>query len=223
VEFRRKYPSGYFSELAQLELERALDRQGEKKIVIVSQEGNPYTKGSAVANIAYKVGDTYTISEMDPYSRAERGRVTFAVQQITDDEVIFSGGRVIDLLGNSIRLPDGRYIKGAQTFPQEFAVGKRWQSRFFTTFPNGHRAASEFSFHIETREMITVPAGTFNAYKIVARGFSESRDGRPGELNILTYLAPDKCRMPVVRQEIVSGGGRVVRASRGELVSFKES
>jgi uncharacterized caspase-like protein len=64
-EYLRRYPSGRFSELAQLRLDRVLAAQGEKKIEIVSSAENPYTLGSAVANTGYQLGDSYKYNVME--------------------------------------------------------------------------------------------------------------------------------------------------------------
>jgi hypothetical protein len=110
ADYIQKYPNGNYAELAQLELDRALAKQGEKKIEIAPQAGNPFTKGSAEANTSYKIGDTYTTRILDPFSRVEQRRVTVTVTQITAHEVIFDGGEIRDLLGNPLKFSDGRRV-----------------------------------------------------------------------------------------------------------------
>jgi hypothetical protein len=107
-----RYPTGGFSELAQLELDKALARQGEKKIEIVNAAENPYTKGSVNANTDYKVGDSYEYRQVDPLSKVEQRRFVRTVTAITDDEVRYSDGFILDLLGNIVRYADGRHVKG---------------------------------------------------------------------------------------------------------------
>lgn len=128
-DYLRRYPSGYFSELAQLELDRALARRGEKKIQITSQEGNPFTQGSAFTRIA-NVGDTYTYRELDMRTMAERRTYTVIVIQVTETEVIHNTPLVTDLLGNQRRDRNGYSYSPNQFVPQEFAIGKRWRTRF---------------------------------------------------------------------------------------------
>ncbi len=55
-----RYPTGSFSEIAQLEFDRALAKAGEKKIEIINEAANPFTKGSVNANTSFKIGDSYT-------------------------------------------------------------------------------------------------------------------------------------------------------------------
>ena len=55
--YLRRHPSGRFSELAQLRLDRALARQGEQKIVIASSEGNPFSKGTAGQQLGFVLAE----------------------------------------------------------------------------------------------------------------------------------------------------------------------
>ena len=59
-DYLRRYPSGDYVELAQVQLDRVLARQGEKRVEIVNAAANPYTKGSARTDTRYQVGDTYS-------------------------------------------------------------------------------------------------------------------------------------------------------------------
>ena len=219
-DYLRRYPSGEFAELAQLQLDRALAREGEKKIRIASQEGNPYTKGSAEADTAYKVGDRYTYRRLDMYSKAETGRVSQTVAKITDNEVIFNRGGVTDLLGNPLRANDGRRFSPHQRLPLEYALGKQWHTRFRVTFPNGELADTELALKITARERIDVPAGTFDAFRVEIDGVSYGRIG-----NVRVYggfwRAP-AVRLPIVRIDHRVGGWGTVAAERYELVSFKQ-
>jgi hypothetical protein len=158
---------------------------------------------------------------LDPYSRVEQRRFTRTVKAITDDEVQFDDRLITDLLGNNIRLADGRVVKGAQNYPQELSVGKRWQTRFTTTFPNGTSVAAQFTFTIAARENVTVPAGTFNAFRIDGIGHSTAPNGHAVLIENRRYLAPEHCRLPVIFQELRRMQGKLMFAERGELVSFK--
>jgi hypothetical protein len=220
-EYLRRFPSGNYSELAQVYLDRALAKEGEKKVQIASAEGNPYSKGTVAIRTDHKVGDSYTFRVVDAYSRVEQRRFTRTVKAITEDEVQFDDNLIQDLLGNNVRMPDGRRVKGAQNYPQELTVGKRWQTRFTTTFPNGSSVATEFNFVIAARENVTVPAGTFHAFRINAVGHSRNPKGEAVLIENHRYLAPDQCRLPLVVHELRRVRGQVMFAERGELVSFK--
>jgi hypothetical protein len=225
-DYLRRYPSGKFTELAQLQLERALAAQGEKKIQVASSAGNPFTKGSTVANTAYKIGDTYTFRILDLKTRAEKRQNTQTVQRITDSEVIFDNGGsglVTDLLGNVLKSGDGRRFTPRQQLPLEYAVGRQWHSRFLVYLPKGDaEGVVDLDLKIVARESITVPAGTFNAFRIEASGPAVFKD-HVTESRITRWMAPDQVRRNVAYNEITIRDGKVVYGERFELVSFKQS
>jgi hypothetical protein len=221
-DYLRRHPGGNHTEMAQLLLDRLLAKQGEKKIVFASQEGNPYTQGTKIANTSYRIGDSYVFRVLEGISKAELRTFTNEIQRITDTEVVFSNGLVLDLLGNVIAQPDGRRIAGRQNLPLEYAVGKRWANRFVVTFPNGLRSINEFDCRVVAREKIVVPAGTFDAYRIEARGFTQTPKG-----SLLVegrdWRVPELVRMPVAREEIRRANNNVVFAERIELVGYRQA
>jgi len=216
-----RYPSGSFSEIAQLELDRALAKLGEKKIEIINEAANPYSKGSVSANTQYRVGDSYVFREVDRFSKAELGRVTRTIKAISDEEVQFDDGGILDLLGNNVRLADGRQTKGQQGLPLEYTVGRRWTTRYMLTLADGSRYVNEDERHIAAKEKITVPAGTFDAYRIEGRIYSQSPKGLV-IARTTHWRVPELIRVPVANEEVRHISGREVWSRRDELVSYRQ-
>ena len=223
-EYLRRYPNGNFSELAQLHLDRVLAKQGEKKILIASQEGNPFTKGSAEANTNFKVGDSYTNRVSDLFTGIEQSTFTMTVAQITESEVIFDNGVVTDLLGNVRRTHRGGRFSPRQQYPLEYAVGKRWTTRFESTNRQGAVGMSVLDLHIAARERITVPAGTFDAFRIEGHGFTNGLPVGVVEMRPKWWMAPDQVRLPIRAEDnrTATRGKRILVAQRTDLVSFKQ-
>ncbi|MSQ71983.1 MAG: hypothetical protein EXR27_11935 [Betaproteobacteria bacterium] len=200
-----------------------LAKKGEKKIEIVTAPENPFSRGSAVANTAYRsIGDSYEFRVMDAISQVEQEFYTAAVQQVTDNGVTYSDGSVDDLLGNAARFRDGTRLSPNQTAPLEYAVGKRWISRFTVTFPDGTISNNEIEGRIVAREKITVPAGTFDCFRQVNRSYGVSRRDVI-QINSNHWRDPDHVRPIVLREEIRRTQGRVVFAQRRELVAYKQA
>ncbi len=223
-DYLRRYPSGRFSELTQLRLEQVLARLGETKVKIESQAGNPFTKGSAMTNTKSKVGDSYTRTLQDLQTGQERTG-TETVTQVSEFEIHLDSGRILDLLGNVVRTHDGNLARGAQTMPLDYSIGKQWTTRFITTFANGKTGATELTLKVATRENITVPTGTFNAFRIEGRGTNTGLLGQmgPGEVELRHWVAPDLLRIPTVLYEDTwRTPDRIVRALRVPLVSYKQ-
>jgi uncharacterized caspase-like protein len=221
-----RYPSGRYSELAQLQLDRLLSAQGEHRIEVVSSADNPFSKGTVVAKTRHAVGDTYTYRQIDTMTKLENAIHTQTVAQITDTQVIYDNGQVTDLLGNLVRASDGRMFGPAQFVPLEYAVGKRWNTRCKVTNAHGDDGQLDLDLRITAREAVTVRAGTFNAFVIEGVGWSIGPWG-----SLLTkrklWITPDACRRPVAsesyRQVTRGSMARVLTSEREELVSFKEA
>jgi hypothetical protein len=235
-EFLRRWPSGPFSELAQLQLDQMLAKQGEKKVQIVASAGNPYTQGFVPADTAFKVGDAYGYIVMDRDSRAEISKINSVVSAINENEVIFGNGALIlDRLGNTVKLPNGNRFTPRQDQPTEFAIGKKWSTRYGLMVPGGRTSEAEFEFRITKREKITVPAGTFDCFVIEGEGYSTLPIGLL-ELKLTRWMAPDKVRRPIVTEQYrkfrrnsdaKGGGGKKGgpqnQDQRQELTYFKQT
>ncbi len=218
-DYLRRYPSGRFSELAQLQLDTLLARQGEQRIQLASSEGNPFTQGSARADVDYKVGDSYAYVRRDRDTKENIGKAVTRVTQVSDTQVIFNDGRLIyDRLGNAVKLPNGDRFTPRQDQPLEYSVGKKWSTRYsMKNEDKGVAAQAEFHFRIAGREKVTVPAGTFDCFVIEGDGWSTTTQGFQMRLGLKRWMAPDKCRRPIVIEQFRQHEGRVGQGSRGNL------
>ena len=222
VEYLRKNPSGRFSELAQYQLDRVLAQLGEKKIELVVEKDNPFTKGSARIDTQFKVGDSYTYREIDLFTKIESRTVINRIAQITEDRMIFgNGGLITDLLGNQIKVPNGSVFSGAQFFIAEYAIGKKWSTRFKVNHPNGSTSENEIELKVVSREQITVPAGSFDAFKVEGEGWSRnSVTSGSWSLKPKYWIAPG-IRRPVAREEYRRHlSGKVSNNERYELTAY---
>ncbi len=70
------------------------------------------------------MGDTYVYRVTDRLTGAEEHPQAFTVTDVTESEVRFGNGQVVDLLGNTLRRPCGRVYTANQLEPVEYAVGK---------------------------------------------------------------------------------------------------
>lgn len=223
-DYLRRYPSGRFTELAQLHLDRVLAKLGEKKVEVVSAPENPYSKGTVAANTAYKIGDQYVYLRRDLLTKVENGKTTNRVTGITDTEVIFNDGRMTtDLLGNLLRGGGGAVFSPNQLVPTEFAVGKRWRTRFNLITPKGEPSVVDLEVRVADREHVTVPAGKFHAFRVEARGWHMGPSWN-NNWNWTNWYAPDQVRRPVLSERLHRNRMMNVSFSeRLELLSFRQS
>ena len=218
----RQYPSGRFSELAQFRLDTLLLLQGEKRIDLatVPVRNNPFTKGTSRADTAYSVGDRYVFQKLDRTTNAAT-QLTQNVTEITDTDVIYNKGRfVTDLLGNAIEFSGNTRERGRQPLTGEYSVGKKWSTRFGGTNADGKPLLVEVQLRVVNRETVTVPAGTFDAYKVEGRGTNNYAH----QLQYTYWISPDQVRRPLVSEwHFVNRQGNVYQSERRELISYRQA
>ena len=221
-EYIRRYPSGRFVELAQMRLDRILARQGEERIRIASPQGNPFSKGTVSADTHFRIGDRFSYQRVDLLTRVVTSTFTMTVTAIDDTEVIYDKGVFItDLLGNAVKLANGERLRSPQLLPTEFAVGKKWRTRYRLDYPDGRQDWVEYDFKVVARETVVVPAGTFDAFRVEGKGWVM---GIGFSLDTKYWVAPDKVRRAVAYEFLWrERSGRIYKYDREELVSYKHA
>lgn len=182
---------------------------------------NPFTKGTAKANANWKVGDRYRYRVIDVLTKLEtpetRGGM---VKEVTDSEVIYGNGRVTDLLGNMLKNPRGQTFVNNQVFVAEYSIGRKWTTVFRATRADDSEDEWTLDMKVVAREQVTLPAGTFDAFKVEGRGFMRDRGAR---VEVNYWVAPDKVRPFLIYEYITRKGTRYGRTERLELAFYKQS
>jgi uncharacterized caspase-like protein len=227
--YLRRHPSGRFTELAQLRLDALLAAQGERPVQPVGASGNPHTVGSHRADTQFRVGDSFTYRMEGGGGDAEfPPRYTQTVTSITGTEVRFNDGQlVVDLLGNLVRSPFGESFTPRQDQPLEFAVGRRWTTRFEVSKAGRATGTMQLDYRIVRRESIEVPAGRFDCYRVESSGALFLPGAGPIDLYGVAWFAPDRVRRFVAREghrrTTTRGHVRTLVWQRHELVSFTQA
>jgi hypothetical protein len=193
-----------------------------RKPVVAPAGANPFSKGSSRANVDYLIGDAYTFRIVDVLTQLERPPFTERVTGIDGIEVTYNGGRFTkDLLGNNMRTRNGTQVTDAQFFVTEYSLGRKWTTRYSVITAQGELRKVEIDFRVVAREPVTVPTGTFEAWKIDGRGFNMTTGAA---LEYQYWIAPEVVRRAVlfVRMER-NRGGRYFSTDRIELMSFRQS
>jgi uncharacterized caspase-like protein len=219
--YLKRYPSGRYSEVAQANLDALLARQGEKRIEVVSSPANPYSQGYARADTAYQVGDSYTYNMLDLYSKVVQETHTLEVGRLTPLEVFFRNGVITDRIGNPRRVRGVR-LSGSQVCPAEFQLGRQWSTRYEGENPQVGRIVFELSMRVAAREKVTVPAGTFDAFRVDGEGVRYGGK-MPHQIKSRMWFAPEKVRRFVLREEVRTAGRFTQMAERQELVAFRQA
>lgn len=182
---------------------------------------NPFSKGTARLDLSYRKGDQYSYRVTDNLTKLETRQIGGRITDVTDDEVIYGGGRkVTDFLGNDIKVPSGAQFAGQQFYVADYSVGKKWTTRYRVTRPDGVQLDTHVDFKVLGREQITVPAGTFNAFKVEGRGYNV----RGGNLHYTYWIAPEQVRRAIVFvSDTHNKVGKVMRSERHELIAYRQN
>jgi hypothetical protein len=145
------------------------------------------------------------------------------VTAVTDFEVQFNNGNMVtDLLGNIIfsARTKARFT-GSQFYLPEYSVGKRWAVRYQRLREDWPARDVSYDFKVVTRENITVPAGTFDAFRIEGQGWTQSNNGSVSiNLQSRYWVAPGTPRYIVFETMNRNSRGSIVASERQELESY---
>ncbi len=179
----------------------------------------PYYKGYDEHRRQYRPGDVFAFQVIDGFTKAAKPLVLRVTSvDVEADRVEFNQGEYLsDTMGNIITNLRGSMSTPRQFYPAELFVGKKWRTEFKQVRPNGVTFTFRYTLKVVGRESITVPAGTFNAFKIEARGFNvQLRAALSRNIWVAPGVAADIVHETIVRL----ANGNIDQFDRQELVSL---
>lgn len=172
-----RFPSGFFTRAAQFRLDHIAEP-------LAVAQPSPYAEKSIIRGLLpagaarFQIGDRFVWRFTDDYtqlSKDSRSRVL----KIEDEKVYFGGGFVTDQLGNAFSDQYAMYEPIQCFVPPEFVLGHKWSTAFRTTprySLSNHQELgvyyAKWDLVVGARESVTVPAGTFDCFRIDGAGFS---------------------------------------------------
>jgi hypothetical protein len=205
---------------ARLSLVRAAS-ESATAIAPMQLAATPFYSGSTEHLRSYAIGDTYEFQIIDSFTKASKPLVMKVTQVDPAAEVVqFNGGEYSsDLMGNILANLRGSSSTPRQFYPAEIMIGKRWRTQFVQNRPGGVSYTFRYDLKVVAKERVTVPAGTFDTFKIEARGFNMER-GASLQRNI--WIAPS-INADIAHETIVRlRGGQIEQFDRQELVRFTQ-
>jgi hypothetical protein len=136
-----------------------------------------------------------------------------------EDRVEFNyGSFVTDLMGNPIKNGPVQFDTPVQWTPAEFQLGRKWTAAFRRT-QGGSTSNAYYDMHIAARETISVPAGSFDCFRIDGEGWNTTNGAK---LEIKLWLVPGINFS--IRRDFVTRNkfGRFGQTERNELVSLRQ-
>lgn len=161
---------------------------------------------------AFTAGDTWEWRQVDTRTKAEDGKLTRTTVQV-DDKLFFRYSSATSdfevsrsILGFPLSTP-------AIVWPLE--VGRKWVVNGDWSEPGGRNGNTKQDAEVTAYEEVTVPAGTFMAFKIEYRGWCSVGGGRSFSQDDTFWYAPEA--YVGVKQVHDAGRNNYTR----ELVSYK--
>ncbi len=213
--------------LQQLALSQQQEREAnalieERATLLASVAGPPEVTGYAEHQRRYSVGDEAQIDVIDMFTKA-RKPLSMKVTKVDSsaDRVEYNDGEFeSDLMGNTTTNQRGSFSTPRQFYPAELVVGKKWSSRFKQVRSSGLTYTFQYDLKVARKETITVPAGTFEAFRIEARGFNIELSAAL-ERTIWVVPGVNADIAHEIRVRLRSGGWE--QNDRQELVSYKQA
>lgn len=162
--FIQTYPASSLSELAQGVLER-IDRknirsQAFEGEVVQNPAEDRFRNGDVYTmKISYEHRPSFTVKSTVFDVNPDSAKYTNVFDQGPTGQMTIAGAVISD--GQNTFDPPYVLVPGA-----EYQVGKRWRGRSLRTNPKGQKAWMDYSGKVVAREQVTVPAGTFLAYRV---------------------------------------------------------
>lgn len=188
---------------------------------LLQPSANPYSAGRYPLGRHFTVGDSATYRETDLLTGIEQRVYTLRVTRVDPDadRVLINGGiGIMDLMGNVIKQGRKEFDVPRQFAPAEFQVGKKWTAAFVAS-KQGTTASISFDVQIVSREKVSVPAGTFDAFKVEATGWNMTR-GK--QMNVTLWLVPG-VNFPIKHESLSrSRKGGFRDTERHELLALRQ-
>lgn len=178
----------------------------------------PFYQGQSPHRRDYRVGDVFEFRVVDQFSKAATP-LTMRVTGVDEaaDRVDYNDGEYSsDLMGNTLGNLRGDMSTPRQFYPAELLVGKHWRTQFRQARKSGLTYTFRYDVKVAGKETVVVPAGTFEAYRIEARGFNMNLGA---QINRTIWVAPG-VNADIAHETLVRlNNGRIEQNDRQELVA----
>lgn len=137
---------------------------------------NPNSAGLYPLGRKYSIADEAIYRLMGLYTGTERDTYALRVSSITrwPDRIFINVENIIwDSMGNWLRWDYQESETPKQLVPAELQVGRKWTATYHAKRGGQSLPRSSIDYRIFARERVTVPAGTFHAFRIEGRGWAE--------------------------------------------------
>lgn len=177
-----------------------------------------------------RVDDSWTYRVLDGFTHETQREVTQRVVEVKESEIVTqlrnnkNDKTSLRYFSRDWNVVDSGDLKFDPCFPEykfPLAVGMSWNGKFTSSGNDGNAYSGYLTAKVGALEKTTVPAGTFDAYRIdiEVETRSENANSILTESQITTWYAPAVRRF-VRRQVTSSRDGRVRSKSEDVLIEY---
>ncbi len=218
-EYLKKYPTSELTEQAQFQL----DQLAKPKIEASLGKGQDASLGYRGARL--RLNDRFSFAVKDGLTGLPLRDVNRNVTAINGDVVEINRGRLLlTPLGATIET-EIEGVKAVFNPPiggglAEYQVGKKFEGKSTVTRSDGRIRSQTYSGKVVGIETITVPAGTFQTYRIETQVFI-SGGGAPDFTRTTTFWIDPRYGQPIKYSFIQRNNGRIRDSEVWEMTSLK--
>lgn len=196
-------------------------RAGVAVPMLIVPSANPYSAGRYPLGRIYTLGDEVTFRQTDILTGLEERTITMRVTRVDyagDRVELNNGDWITDLMGNPIKFEARQFTTPVQFVPAEYQIGKKWTAAF-NGIVKGVPSNGYDDLQIVKRETVSVPAGSFDTFRIEGEGWTMEFGAR---LEYRAWLVPG-LNFSIRRESILRNRrGGFNRTERYELVSLSQ-
>jgi hypothetical protein len=188
---------------------------------VAAPSANPFSAGRYPLGRIFTIGDMAAFRQSDILTGFQKRmyKVRCTKVDYDEDRVEFNNGFTItDLMGNVIKSGPVEFDTPVQWTPAEFQIGKKWTAAFRRS--QGDRTTNAYyDMKITRRETITVPAGSFDTFRIEGSGWNMTNSA---QLDVNLWMVPGlnfQIKREFVTRKKVGGYGQT---ERHELVVLRQ-
>jgi hypothetical protein len=169
---------------------------------------------------SWRVGDALTYRTTERLGAPQTSMAERRAVAVEEDKITTALGNSYDLFGNPLKI-QGRYevLTPPQWFIHEYYVGKRWSTRYKRrSFTGGGDSVVTADMQVVARELIILPAGKFDAFKVKLQSFNTG-SGYNNRSEVLLWI--DAASSKMIASETRSWGrGGLMSDTRVDLMTF---
>ena len=172
----------------------------------------------------WRVGDSLTYRTTQRFGAPNPTTAVRQAVQVTDEKIITALGNEYDLFGNPIKIQNQyEAVTPIQLYIHEYYVGKKWSTRYKRISFTGSGASTVTGeARVIAREQITLPAGTFDAFKLKYTTYNQGNGYRIRNESV-AWVDAASSKMLAAENRSWDNNQRITLDNRVDLMAYNNA